>query len=1134
MRKHFLILMLLALLPFAGWAEDAPTPAAPKAKTNLVYTSAAQDLVTAGVAHESKTYYYAVVDKDAKKPAYTAYATAASKKTNAGSYDVYYVELAANPSSETDVASATKLTVTIARANATITISSGDPISKEYGFKIADFTIEDVHTLIGGSNSGEGWTPTTYSGFITAADARSVAYTVNWDVDGNVNAGEHHYSISVNAMDNYNVSVVPSSGTWTITPKNLYIRAQNAELTYGDAFTGTEYVEYEGFIKGEDKSVLSGTLSWTTNYETGSAITGEAPLTTAYSWMPQGQTSTNYNITYQNGNITVKRKDITTTGVTINDIAAVTYNKTSQQPKAIEGTFTKGQFTRPLTFDTNPAKTDYLLSYYSVDDVNKDNAGKITGLKQNPTVLTALSNAGTYVVKIDGQNNFKGTVYKEFKINKKKLGVRAKDVNVVYDGTTNWISNVTNALLEINVTDGALNDFFDVIEFDGLVPASGQTNVEPAEADTYPAILANPNNKITVKFQQNAVDATEAIKAGDYNIVITSGTDIFTNYEPIYANGSQGGKLKVAKRVVKGKVVNQSKKFGTPDAFAEGVAGTKDLISITDPSTSGNDGLVNSHNITAYPLVKRDAGEEKNEYNLYLSYDETNKFVVKTIAQTPVDVTENYEFDITPGKFTIGEGTISIYANNKTITYGEMTVAQAKQALTAMVIGMTDAEVEQVQAAVNAKLTLVIPEELELEDDDFLPATTTGYSIKIGDLTGVIPADILANYNSTFNKFDENAKFIVNKKALTKIETKQQALQYGDKIDALKKNASTIVITGLVEGEDAEAVIAEMRFAFANYVTLDNGAITTPAGTTEAQYKDGVYFKGIQLDGDAALTNYSYPDLTDAKKFVAGNLVVTPATAAMKLDGFTSETVAADQANNITKLTENNGKKVNIQFANRSLKKEQWGVLVLPFETTVREISNALGYAVVDLINPAKGDENNVYFKLHMGTIPANTPFMVKTDANIDLSTISYDPNAVNVDLVMGKTIVKDVDEDGKTTGEDGAAGTKFYGLYKPVTLSHTYQWFMSAGDWAKKAEGKTTKVLALRAYLQLAANADVQNARVFIEEPDGTTTVIKAVNVDGLEVGNDGWFTLNGMKLNSVPTEKGIYIHNGKKVILK
>ena len=29
-------------------------------------------------------------------------------------------------------------------------------------------------------------------------------------------------------------------------------------------------------------------------------------------------------------------------------------------------------------------------------------------------------------------------------------------------------------------------------------------------------------------------------------------------------------------------------------------------------------------------------------------------------------------------------------------------------------------------------------------------------------------------------------------------------------------------------------------------------------------------------------------------------------------------------------------------------------------------------------------------------------------------------------------------------------------------------------------------------------------------------------------------WFTLNGQKLNKKPTRKGIYMHNGKKVVIK
>ena len=29
---------------------------------------------------------------------------------------------------------------------------------------------------------------------------------------------------------------------------------------------------------------------------------------------------------------------------------------------------------------------------------------------------------------------------------------------------------------------------------------------------------------------------------------------------------------------------------------------------------------------------------------------------------------------------------------------------------------------------------------------------------------------------------------------------------------------------------------------------------------------------------------------------------------------------------------------------------------------------------------------------------------------------------------------------------------------------------------------------------------------------------------------GNDGWWTLTGVKLDGKPTERGIYLHNGRK----
>jgi hypothetical protein len=57
----------------------------------------------------------------------------------------------------------------------------------------------------------------------------------------------------------------------------------------------------------------------------------------------------------------------------------------------------------------------------------------------------------------------------------------------------------------------------------------------------------------------------------------------------------------------------------------------------------------------------------------------------------------------------------------------------------------------------------------------------------------------------------------------------------------------------------------------------------------------------------------------------------------------------------------------------------------------------------------------------------------------------------------------------------------------------------------------------------------------ITVEDFDGQTTAIKSLSADeihGLNV--KGMYNLNGMKMNNVPTQKGVYIVNGKKVVIK
>ena len=90
--------------------------------------------------------------------------------------------------------------------------------------------------------------------------------------------------------------------------------------------------------------------------------------------------------------------------------------------------------------------------------------------------------------------------------------------------------------------------------------------------------------------------------------------------------------------------------------------------------------------------------------------------------------------------------------------------------------------------------------------------------------------------------------------------------------------------------------------------------------------------------------------------------------------------------------------------------------------------------------------------------------------------------------------------------------------------------------DVSKLTEADAVTIKPLRAYLDLTGNTAAARAMIFIEEPDGTTTAIKAVTGDkiGSEIKADGWYTIGGMKLESAPTQKGIYINNGKKIVVR
>lgn len=67
--------------------------------------------------------------------------------------------------------------------------------------------------------------------------------------------------------------------------------------------------------------------------------------------------------------------------------------------------------------------------------------------------------------------------------------------------------------------------------------------------------------------------------------------------------------------------------------------------------------------------------------------------------------------------------------------------------------------------------------------------------------------------------------------------------------------------------------------------------------------------------------------------------------------------------------------------------------------------------------------------------------------------------------------------------------------------------------------------------YLELQAQKSRSRGVLSIGD-DGTTGIQQIEN--GLNLEKNGWYTLDGRRLESAPTRKGLYINNGKKVVIK
>ena len=381
------------------------------------------------------------------------------------------------------------------------------------------------------------------------------------------------------------------------------------------------------------------------------------------------------------------------------------------------------------------------------------------------------------------------------------------------------------------------------------------------------------------------------------------------------------------------------------------------------------------------------------------------------------------------------------------------------------------------------------------------------------------------------------AQFSIVPRAIT-VVINNVTLAKGSTVETLNAHATVVDgwDAGVKEGETLEFnfMFDPTKVGADKTVVIDNengGRISQ--GTGYAADNDAIIaeLKAGDYNGNYAVT-FTPGDLI----FGASTLVLDPADA--------------DLATKITEAAAT-GEDYEITFASMPMNEKEWYAFVLPFNTTPADLVGKLKkYVVVNRFKSSTIDEAGkveVKFGLEMDEIPAGEPFLIKAATDMDWNVIT----AGNVINVAAADFSGDI-------AEVGDAHATFTGTYKTTDIVQwgkeldgttadadaKYRWLAHNGlpkigggtyadnNW-KNPKTNPHTLAAMEAYLVL--DKEASSARVFVEDFENGTTAVKSISVEdinGMTV--KGLYNLNGMKMQGAPTQKGIYIQNGKKVVIK
>ncbi|QCK14690.1 MBG domain-containing protein [Mangrovivirga cuniculi] len=296
-----------------------------------------------------------------------------------------------------------EVTASINILKAEVTITAKD-ITRVYG---------EENPSVSRSNSYE------ISGLVNGDDAAVIdAYpNINYGATKFSNVGTYPITLSGGSDDNYNIN--GNNGILTIIKADLFVIADNKSKIYGEVNPAFTYT-FEGFKLSDTEAELSGTGSLLTT-------AGQYSDVGVYPIMISGFSSQNYELIYQDGNLTISKRELT---VGLNS-AEKTYG------------------------DPNP---DFNLTFTGF--VGSDSKADIDNLPTASTTAVQSSDAGTYPVSLSGgsDNNYSFVLGGDAQlvINKATLTVTIQDASKEY-GEPNPVFNAVYSGFVLNQNSSVID-----------------------------------------------------------------------------------------------------------------------------------------------------------------------------------------------------------------------------------------------------------------------------------------------------------------------------------------------------------------------------------------------------------------------------------------------------------------------------------------------------------------------------------------------------------------------------------------------------------------------------------------------------------------------------------------------------